>query len=205
MFLQSFYKISLVVFFFDLNETWLHRRFLLQLGHNFCFRSWIIMANNKNVDAGQFRFETNYYGFLYGKKSHIFSKSDNRSILRFHFYFHRCRLFGVFQQWFLGWSDEDISKQTAVLLVFQGYHRDVKMIRYSQMLYWEDHSLTVHCNHQEGVRVWNGALLSRHFWSGLWKVCDAANNSNCGLLEYYDRRKNCIQIFVKDESSSQGF
>ena len=36
------------------------------------------------------------------------------------------------------------------------------------------------------------------------KVCDAANNSNCGLMEYYDRRKNCIQIFVKDESSSPG-
>ena len=37
------------------------------------------------------------------------------------------------------------------------------------------------------------------------KVCNAANNSNCGLMEYYDRRKNCIQIFVRDESSSPGF
>ena len=31
------------------------------------------MANNKNVNAGQFRFETNYYGLLYGKESHIWS------------------------------------------------------------------------------------------------------------------------------------
>ena len=36
------------------------------------------------------------------------------------------------------------------------------------------------------------------------KVCNAANNSNCGLMEFYDRRKNCIQIFVKDESLSPG-
>ena len=54
---------------------------------------------------------------------------------RFRFYFRQCRLFGAFQQWFHGSSDEDMSKQTAVLLVFQGSHQDVKMILHSQMFY----------------------------------------------------------------------
>ena len=175
------------------------------------------MANYKNVNAGQFRFETDYHGFLYGKKQVTFSFKEIllRKILfsRFRFYFLQCRLFGAFQQWFHGWSDEDMSKQTAVLLVFQESHQDVKMIVHSQMFYWEDHNLTVPC-HQERVQTSLKRYVNVRRFSGLvryegtslnsLKVCNAANNSSCGLMEYYDRRKNCIQIFVKDESLSPG-
>ena len=41
------------------------------------------MANNKNVNARQLRFETNHYGLLYGKKTNTFLQLKSRVIQGF--------------------------------------------------------------------------------------------------------------------------